>query len=190
MSPIITAAVEGPTDEAVACRLVVHVGAQPGPVHGKQGKAHLRQHVCAYNHAARHAPWLILADLDRDAGCAPPLAQAWLPQPAPWLCLRVAVRAVEAWLLADAEHLAEFLGVAERRISAQPELLADPEQAMVDLARASRRRDIRADMVPREGSGRKVGPTYTSRLIEFVTEFWRRDAAARRAESLARTIRC
>jgi len=190
MAPIITAAVEGPTDEAVARKLVAHVGAQPGTVHGKQGKPHLRQQIDSYNHAARRTPWLILVDLDRDADCAPPFVQAWLPRPAPFLCLRVAVRAVEAWLLADAERLAAFLGVAAGRIVAQPEQLDDPKQAMVDLAGASRRRDILADMVPRAGSGRKVGPAYTSRLIEFVTNHWRPEAAARRAESLARTIRC
>jgi hypothetical protein len=36
---------------------------------------------------------------------------------------------------------------------------------VVELARYSRRRDIREDMVPRPGSGRSVGAAYTSRLI-------------------------
>lgn len=188
MSRVITVAVEGPTDEAVACKLIARVGAQPGPVHGNQGKPYLQRHIGGYNHAARHAPWLILVDLDRDADCAPPLRHAWRPQPAPMLCLRVAVRAVEAWLLADAERLAAFLGVAQRRIEATPERLDDPKQAMVNLARASRRRDIREDMVPRAGSGRPIGPAYTSRLVEFISDFWRPNIAARRAESLARAI--
>lgn len=190
MPPIITVAVEGPTDEAIAGKLIAHVGAQPGPVYGKQGKPHLRQHVRGYNNAARHTPWLILVDLDREADCAPPLCQVWLPAPAPWLCFRVVVRAVEAWLLADAETLSAFLGVAQSRIPGQPELLNDPKAAMVTLARASRRKAIREDMVPREGSGRPVGPAYSSRLIEFVAGYWRPDVAAARADSLARTIRC
>lgn len=127
MRPIIAVAVEGPTDEAVACKLIQYVCAQPGPVYGKEGQAHLRQRVASYNHAAGHAPWLVLVDLDRDADCAPPLCHIWPPKRAPLLCLRVAVRAVEAWLLADAERLAAFLGVAPRRIAAQPEQLDDPK---------------------------------------------------------------
>jgi hypothetical protein len=190
MPATITAAVEGPTDEAIASKLIAHVGARAGPVHGKQGKPHLKRQVSSYNHAARHAPWLILVDLDRDADCALALRQTWLPNPAPSLCLRFVVRAVEAWLIADAEMLAEFLGVAQRKLDEQPELLADPKAAMVNLARASRRRDIREDMVPRDGSGRAVGPAYSSRLIEFVAGFWRPDIAATRADSLNRTLRC
>jgi hypothetical protein len=75
---------------------------------------------------------------------------------------------------------------------AAPEQLVEPKQRMVDLARQSRRPQIRADMVPRAGSGRAVGPAYTSRLIEFVTDRqrgWRPDVAAARCDSLARCIR-
>lgn len=190
MPVAISAAVEGPTDEAVALKLIEHVGAQPGAVYGLQGKAHLRQKIGGYNRAAAHARWLVLVDLDREADCAPPLLQAWLPQPAPRMCFRVAVRAVEAWLLADAEALAAYLGVARKRVPADPEALPDPKQAMVNLARASRRRDVRADMVPRVGSGRAVGAAYASRVIEFASAEWRPPVAAKKAESLARALRC
>jgi len=61
---------------------------------------------------------------------------------------------------------------------------------MVNLARASRRRDIREDLVPRPEGGRQVGPAYSSRLIEFVSGRWRPEIAARRAESLRRAIAC
>lgn len=190
MGAIIAAAVEGPTDEAVASKLITHVGANAGPVYGKQGKAHLKDRVSGYNNAARHAPWLILVDLDHDADCAPPLRQAWLLEPAPLLCFRVVVRAVEAWLLADAEALSRFLGVAQSMVPTQPETLDDPKAALVKLARASRRNAIRHDMVPRESSGRAVGPAYSSRLIEYVGNHWRPAEAAERADSLDRAIRC
>ncbi|HWP60972.1 MAG TPA: hypothetical protein VNL14_23955 [Candidatus Acidoferrales bacterium] len=190
MPALISAAVEGPTDEAVAVRLIHHVGAEAGVVYGKQGKPHLRERVSGYNRAARHAPWLVLVDLDRDADCAPPLRTAWLPDPAPRLCFRVAVRAIEAWLLADAETIADFLGVARSKVPALPETLDHPRTALVNLARTSRRKDIRQDMAPREGSGRPVGPAYTSRLIEYAGKHWRPTEAAKRADSLARAIRC
>jgi hypothetical protein len=125
-------------------------------------------------------------DLDADAGCAPPLRAVWLPQPAPMMCFRVAVRAVEAWLLADREQLARFLGIAASRVPLAPETVLDPKRALVDLAARSRRRAIREDMVPRSGSGRSVGPAYASRLIEFVDGYWRPEMATNNSDSLRR----
>lgn len=190
MPAIISAAVEGITDEALVRQLIHHVGAEPGPIYGKAGKPHLRDRVRGYNYAARHAPWLVLVDLDQDEDCAPPLCAAWVPAPAPYLCLRVAVRAVEAWLLADREAIASFLGVARSKVPPDPETLAQPKQALVNLARTTRRRAIREDMVPREGSGRAVGPAYASRLIEFVEGNWSPANASTRSDSLRRAIAC
>lgn len=186
---IIQAAVEGITDEAVVQRLVEHVGAHVGAVYGKNGKPTLRQKMNGYNNAARHAPWIVVADLDRDHDCAPELVSAWVPQPSELMCFRVAVRAVEAWLLADGDAVATFLGVARTAIpSTSPDDLDDPKRTLVDLARQSRRREIREDMVPRPESGRSVGPAYASRLIEFATSTWRPHVAAERSESLRRAI--
>jgi hypothetical protein len=189
----VAGAVEGLVDEAVLKRLIEHVGAVPGPVHGRRGKDHLRSRVGGYNQASRFGRWLVLVDLDGDADCAPPFVRDWLPQPAPGMCLRVAVRKVEAWLLADRDRLARFLGVKTATVPVGPEALSDPKGKMVELARWSRRREIREDMVPRRGSGRAVGPAYTSRMIEFVLDpdrGWRPSVAAISADSLARCIRC
>jgi hypothetical protein len=187
---VISAAVEGLVDEAVVRRLIAHAGGKPGPVYGRQGKSSLRQKIAGYNNAAKWGPWIVLVDLDREYDCAPPLRAGWLGQPSARLCFRVAVRAVEAWLLADVEPLAAFLRMPRGRVPALPEAVGDPKTAMVNLARSSRRKVIRQDMVPREGSGRQVGPAYTSRLIEFVSSSWRPDVAARRSDSLRRTIAC
>jgi hypothetical protein len=187
---VISAAVEGIVDEAVMRKLISHVGATPGDVYGKQGKSHLRQKIAAYNNAARHTPWTVLVDLNGEAACAPALRQSWLAAPAPMLCFRIAVREVEAWLLSDAERLADFLGVARGRIPRNVEQLNDPKAEMVNLARNSRRRDIRTDMVPRPESGRAVGAAYSSRLIEFVSQHWRPDRALLQADSLRRAVDC
>ena len=126
-STIISAAVEGIVDEAVVRRLIAHAGGQTGDVYGKNGKDELRQKIDGYNNAARHAPWVVLVDLDNDADCAPPIRDAWLPVPAPHLCFRIAVREVEAWLMADAQTLARYLRVRRTRIPAEPENLARPK---------------------------------------------------------------
>ncbi|MDQ7781395.1 MAG: hypothetical protein RDU20_00855 [Desulfomonilaceae bacterium] len=187
---VISAAVEGIVDESVIRRLVTYVGAIPGSICGKTGKQDIRLRIQGYNSAAQRTPWIVLVDLDNDAHCAPPLRAAWLPNPAPQMCFRVAVRQVEAWLLADRERIASYLAVRRDMIPGDPESLANAKDTLVNLARKSRRREIREDMVPRIGSGRSVGPAYSSRVIEFASRHWRPDVARLYAESLSRAVEC
>ncbi len=187
---VVSAAVEGIADEAVVRRLIEHAGGEIHAVYGKSGKDALRKKLSAYNNAAQNAPWLVLVDLNHTADCAPLLRQQWLPAPAPFICFCIAVRAIETWLLADADTIATFLGVARSEIPALPETLDDPKTTLVNLARISRRKDIRQDMVPREASGRAVGPAYTSRIVEYVKKHWRPDIAAQHSDSLQHTIDC
>ena len=63
-------------------------------------------------------------------------------------------------------------------------------RTIIQLARDSRSRDIRSDIVPRENSGRRVGPAYASRLVEYIQERRRPEVAAEHAESLHRAINC
>jgi len=183
---VISGAAEGPIDEAVLARLVDEAGGRVGSIYGKNGKANLRRVLGGYNNAARFSPWLILVDLDQDSECAPPLVAAWLPAPAPMMRLRVAVRGIEAWLLADRERLAAFLRVPAAQLPPDPDAVPDPKRLLVDLARRSRRRDIREDIVPRSGTGRAVGAAYSSRLIEFAATVWRPEVAAGCSDSLRR----
>ncbi len=186
----IRAAVEGISDEAIARRLIQHVGATPGQAYGHHGKSHLRKKIGGYNNAARLTPWFVLVDLDQEADCPPPMRSAWVPAPAPKLCFRIAVHATEAWLIADAESVASFLGVSRARVPDDPDAIAKPKQAFVNLARQSGRRAIRDDMVPHPDSGRAVGPAYTARVIEFVSKHWRPEKAAAASDSLRRAIAC
>jgi hypothetical protein len=186
VTPVFTA-VEGDPDEVVLRRLVHEAGGRVEAVYGKTGKADLLRQLKAYNHAAIYAPWVVLVDLDRSAECPPPVLVEWLPHPAPLMCFRIVVRAIEAWLMADRDQMAAFLGVPYHRVPDDPECLENPKEAMVSLASRSRSRAIREDMVPRPGSGRSVGPAYTSRLMEFAAIHWRPDVAAERAASLQRS---
>ena len=191
VTPPVNVLVEGITDEAVVRRLLAHAGLTCGTVYGKRGKGALLERLPSYNQAARFAPWLVVVDLDQDAECAPPFARTVLPDAAIRMHFRVAVRAVESWLLADAERLAAFLGVPVARIPPNPDAEPDPKRTLVDLARRSRRRAIREDIVPREESGSRVGPGYTGRLIEFVMTAehrWRPDMAVQRSDSLRRCV--
>lgn len=181
----ISVAVEGKTDVPVVKRLLDLAGLEMGAVHGQQGKALLDQRLPGYNNAARHAPWLVVRDLDRDAACAPELVAGLLPNPGRWMVFRIAVRAMEAWLLADAERLSQFMRVALSRIPLDPDSVIDPKGEMVRLARASRLRAIREDMVPADGTSATVGPAYSARVIEFARGPWRPDVAVGKSRSLA-----
>ena len=134
----------------------------------------LKSDVRGYDNTARRAPWFVLVDLDRDKSlepaedCAPVLRREWLPNPTSGMCLRVAVRAMEAWLLADAETLAEFLHVPHSRIPGDPEALDNPKRQIVNLASRSNHPAIRRDMIPREGSGRSVGPGYQGKITKII----------------------
>jgi len=97
---------------------------------------------------------------------------------------------MEAWLLADREHIAKFLSIPLSLLPRDPEAEDNPKQLMVKLAGQSRRRDIREDMVPRPGSGRAVGQAYSSRLNEFINKYWRPRHAARNSDSLQRCLNC
>ena len=189
MAPVVTLAVEGALDEVVLGRVVRAVGASPGSSYGKRGKDYLRQKASGFNNAARFAPWVLLADLDDEAECAPDLRRGWLPEPATMMCFRIAVRAIESWLLSDPSRLSGFLGVSPALIPPSPEQLDDPKQAMVELAARSSRMEIREGMPPRPGSGIRTGPAYTGRLIEFSLRSWRPQEARKQADSLDRCMR-
>jgi hypothetical protein len=181
-------AVEGIVDEAVLRVLIEHAGATAGEVYGKNGKDHLKERLPGYNSAANHGPWVVLMDLDDDE-CAPPALDTILPAPSRYMCFRLAVREIESWLLADRARIARYLRVPEARIPGDPESLNEPKQELVRAAGHSTSRAIRDDMVPRAGSGRKVGSGYTARMIEFIISRWRPDDAASRSDSLGRCIR-
>jgi hypothetical protein len=185
---ILSGAVEGVTDEAVLGRLIRHVGADVSTVYGRSGKHNLLARLAGFNEAARHAPWLVLVDLDHDYPCAPDALAIWLPAPSTWMCLRVPVREVESWLLADRPSLASYLGVRQTAIPADPDDLSDPKQALVNAARTSRRRAIREEVVPRPGSGREVGAGYVGHVIQFATSHWEPDIAAAVSPSLMRCL--
>lgn len=184
-------AVEGRLDEAVARQLLEFSGFDVGPVYGIRGRNAVLERVGGYNKDAGFgARWFVLVDLDRNPDCAPELVRTVLPSPAPQMCFRVAVRSIEAWIMADRRGFASWAGVRQSDLPVDVESLDRPKGRLVDAVRQSRRRTLVDSIVPRKGSGRSEGPAYTSTLSEFVVERWDIEAAAAAAPSLARAIRC
>jgi hypothetical protein len=182
------AAVEGDLDEAVLRRSALHLGMELGNVYGRQGKSNLESSVGGYNKAAEHWPWTVLVDLDESHACPGELRSDWLPEEAPFMCLRVAVRQVESWLLADIGNTASLLGVKRSFFPADPDGEQDAKRTLVELAAKSSRENIREALLPPPGAKRKVGPLYNATLRAFVADRWNPDEAASRSESFCRCL--
>ena len=182
MSPTeINFVVEGAIDAAVARKLIRSRGAIPGMERIARGKGTFMAVLPKYNAAARFQRWLAIRDLDHDADCAPALVQAHKLQPNDFWSYRIAVREVEAWLMADREAFAHALGVSVAAISTQPEAIADPKLTIVNLARRSRRRGIQLGLVPEEGAGITIGPEYSAWMSDFAESTWDPDRACETA---------
>jgi hypothetical protein len=126
---------------------------------------------------------LILRDFDNEAGCVGDFVAKLLSHRPTNLLLRIAVRAVEAWMMADRKGLAEALRVTESTIPHEPEKLLQPKVTMLRLGRASRSRAVR-DVF--HGSWQEQ----SGWLIEFAAEHWSvaRACASGAAPSLTRAV--
>ena len=156
--------------------------------HGR-GYGYLKRNIRGFNKASKGMPYLILTDLD-DKECAPVLIQEWLPETRnPNLIFRIAVREVESWVLADRLGFAKFLGIARDKLPKNPDDLINPKAHLINLARRSKKRDLREDIVPRVGSTAKQGPAYNERLVSFVRETWNPSNACQHSPSLERTLK-
>jgi hypothetical protein len=101
------------------------------------------------------------------------------------MIFRIAVREVEAWILADVEGYSTFTGVSRVSFPNNPESELDPKRTLINLTRRSRKRSIREDIVP-INSNAQIGPNYNGRLMEFVFFHWEISRAIPRSESLRR----
>lgn len=175
----------------VVMRKIIHVAGKHLAVDRPvltRGFGNMRRDIPKFRSASRALPHIVVADLDR-LPCAPVLREQWrIAQVPDTMLFNVAVREVEAWLLADREGIAGMLGVSQNRIAQRPELEDDPKRALVNLARRCRNRTLRDELVPAPGSDNQVGPVFTARMSQFVTDSWDVQRARNASPSLARTL--
>lgn len=191
---LVNLAGEGFLDIVVMRRLLRDAGLSPGTIyHGegrRTGKASLDRRLPGYCEAAKRAPWFIMRDLDQDADCAPELLDRLVAEPPRSLCLRIAVREAESWLIADRERFARHLGVRPGRLPADPDRDPDPKRTIVNAARGSSRKAIREKVPPRPTAGRSTGEGYAESLAEFIDHAWQPNEAREASDSLDRCLRC
>lgn len=149
------------------------------------GNGTLKSKASNYDQMARSGlPVVMLTDLDRYP-CPPKLLEDWLKRkPSPGFLFRICVREVEAWLLADRESMAAFLGVKVRAIPQAPEELSDPKSVLIKVSQQSKRRHLRLAFQP-TGTA-TIGPRYNEFLSEFIRVQWNIESAALAAPSLMR----
>jgi hypothetical protein len=182
-------AVEDVVSQAVGAVVCAACGIEVANVVGLRGKGYLKAKADGLNRAAAGFPVIMLVDQDRTADCPPTLLSVWFSVPlTPSFHFCVSVMEVESWLLADRAAISSFLGVHPTKVPDRPDRLPSPKETIVSLARKSRRKTIRQDLVPADGSTAAVGPLYNPRLVDWVTGCWCPRRAAKNSESLARTL--
>lgn len=175
---------------AVMAKVLEHTGRGYSVVRPLIGRGvdNIRESISKYRNASRVLAHVILVDLD-NVPCAALLRQQWGVDTLPHAMLfRVAVREVEAWILADRAGFANFAAIPKSKVPQAPETLTDPKQTLINLVRQSRSRRLSAEIVPAQGMSMSKGPLYNERLGQFVRDKWDVAAAMQIAPSLQRTV--
>lgn len=153
---------------------------------GRKGCSYIDNHIQGFNNASKEIPFVILRDLDK-CECPPFLLEKIFKFPIHHnLIFRIVVREIEAWLLADKESFSDFLGISKSLIPYDVETIDNPKEFIITLAKKSKKRFIREDILPRRGA--KQGPGYNACLGNYVLSHWNLYSALNNSESLHRTF--
>lgn len=156
--------------------------------YGNEGFGYIKKNINGFNQASIASTFFVLIDLD-DFECPLSLLNEWLEKPPNhnFIC-RVAVREIEAWLLADKEGFSEFTGVSLINFPDDPELERDPKRKLISIVKRSRKRQLKEDILPINNNA-SIGPNYNERLMQFVLDYWEISRACNRSESLRRAFK-
>lgn len=183
--------VEDAPSEAVLRRLVMsakhhlHVTS----VFRAGGFGQIKSRLENFRNACHVIPHIVMTDLDTYP-CPHELLKDWKVGKLPdRMLMRIAVREVESWLLADREGIAKLIRVPLVKIPTNPDELPDPKQVLLNLARRSKSPRFASEFVPAKGSKAKHGPMYNEHLIGFATRHWDSSQAELASPSLKRTIK-
>ena len=182
-------ATEDDLSEAIGLRLLAELSTSvtPNLSLGKKGSGYLRSGIQKWRQLAHKQVVLIFTDLDR-VECPVALREDWLGSanvPVN-LMLRIAVREVESWVLADHQAFRKLIG-QKGKLPPDPDSLSDPKQHLLQLAKLAPR-TIKADLLKVSGAVSSQGIGYNSLLVRWVHSSWSPIRAAERSPSLKRTL--
>lgn len=182
-------ATEDELSEAVGIRLLAEIEhpMKASLLLRKGGFGYLRSKMNSWCQLAIQQPVVLLTDLD-DKECPAILIDGWFAQKArpENLLIRVAVREIESWLLADHEAMRTLLG-NKGKLPDDPDALPDPKRQLLQLAKLAKR-EVRSDLLSDAGAIASQGIGYNARLCDMVRNEWSPARAAQRSNSLRRTI--
>ena len=157
-----------------------------------EGKSYIQKKINDINNLSIPQPFFILVDMDKES-CAPQLIKQWLKRPCrDNLLFRIAVHELEAWLLADVDGFSHFLQMDYSFINQEiqnPDEIRNPKEKLISLVDRSRKRELKNDMVNKYQTYFRQGSGYNTRLIEFVLSLWNIERAAKKSESLNRSLK-
>jgi hypothetical protein len=154
-----------------------------------RGCGYIQSKINIFVQASIVQPFFILMDSDRES-CAITVLNNMVPhnQRRQSCLFRIAVHEVESWLLADRKGFSNLLGIPCTMIPVNPESIEDPKQYLINLAKKSRFRNVRDDLVPASNTSAIQGRGYNQFLTRFVRDIWDIKAASLHSESLRRAI--
>ena len=182
-------AVEDQLSAAVATKMLEILGIHISQYLGLRGKGYLQNKAQSLNQTARGFPVFMLTDQDSPSQCPPQLVQSWIKGTRnSKFFLRIAVMEVESWVMADRRGFANFLSIPLTRIPTDTDVIPQPKEFLISLARSSGKSSLRQDIIPPSGATSRVGPGYNHRLGEFVRNSWDIHHAASNSASLQRAL--
>lgn len=179
---------EDELSEAMGKRLLKEAGyaLEPSPLLRGDGFGYLRSKMDSWCQMAARKPVLLLTDLDMKA-CPMAVRNDWMGarKPPEKLVLRIVVREIESWVLADHDALRTLIG-NRGTLPPDPDALADPKEYLLRLIAKQAPRHIREDLVAEKGAIASQGIGYNAHFSEWVRTQWSPARAADRSQSLRR----
>lgn len=157
---------------------------------GKQGCGYLTSNLSKFNTLANSHYVLVVLDLDSRNNAIEyrRSIEGQIRNKNEKFKLVIPVREIESWLLADREGMSDFLSISKDKIDRDPELLLDPKEKIINLAKQSRNNDIKRGIPPKHGAAAKVGLSYNTLLSSFIRDHWNIARAIELSASLRETI--
>jgi len=126
--------------------------------------------------------------MDTQLPCPGKVVEEWAPNRTPICIVRIVVREIESWALADRNGIASFLKIDINKVPQDVEKLTDPKLSLINLARQSKSSNVKKYMAPEKDSTALVGKLYTSEMIRYFSTIWDIEAARENSDSLNRSI--
>lgn len=131
----------------------------------------------------------LLTDLDEDK-CPPALITKWFTFPQnERLIVRVAVREIESWLLADRKNFSDYFGLSLNKIPHNPDNEFNPKEFILKLiVNYNVKKGIKEQIVRMEGSNYFIGRGYNDEITNYIFRKWNFKEAVKNSDSLRKLV--